>query len=266
LKKKIESPDLQEFYEKTSLRFPERQSPDKQRYAQDLLKQIEEKQRKTQQEKKKRGQVANYQNLTSLNIPQTPSRLRRQREQEMQRRIKQDLEMQINEKQSQVKNQKTFQLESERKEMDYLTQKFYEDEQEKMRFQKNEYNFYAKSWKNQMQLKELQNLVVNMENHGMIPRAKSFITKKEPTSPVTITNISADTKDEEKIEKPKKITKNISYHDKARLLKKQIEEKEKSSYQFKIKKLIQEARTGRKSGSSSPAPKGILRKSEAIES
>lgn len=266
LEKKIESPNLHQFYTQTSLYFPERQSPDKQRYAIDLLKQIEEKQYKKQREKNSKTPDSVEPGLTSLNIPQTPSKLRIKREKEKQMRIKHDLEFQINQRNQMMKWEKNEKLQSERKEIEELTKKFLNEEKMKTDIRRDEFEFYAQSWKNQMQLKELNNLVVNMEIHGMIPRTKSFLHKKPQENLVIGGNVEGKVEIEDHGKSfdsgVKRMAKNVSYYDKAKKLKRQIEEKEKNSYTYKIKELIKQAKSSRPSRSSSKSPivRGILKK------
>ena len=266
LEKKIESPNLNQFYTQTSLYFPERQSPDKQRYAIDLLKQIEVKHSKQLREKNSKTPDSVESNLTSLNIPQTPSKLRIKREKDKQMRIKHDLESQINQRSQMMKWEKNEKLQSERKEIEEMTKKFMNEEKMKTDLRRDEFEFYAQSWKNQMQLKELKNLVVNMETHGMIPRTKSFLQRKPQD------NLTIDVSNEEKVNDEdhgksfdsgvKRMAKNVSYYDKAKKLKRQMDEKEKNSYTYKIKEIIKQAKSSRPSRSSSKSPivKGILKK------
>ena len=165
-----------------------------------------------------------------------------------------------------MKWEKNEKLQSERKEIEELTKKFLNEEKMKTDIRRDEFEFYAQSWKNQMQLKELNNLVVNMEIHGMIPRTKSFLHKKPQENLVIGGNVEGKVEIEDHGKSfdsgVKRMAKNVSYYDKAKKLKRQIEEKEKNSYTYKIKELIKQAKSSRPSRSSSKSPivRGILKK------
>lgn len=252
LKQQVKNADLQNFYQQTSLNFPERSSPSKKTYAQELLKQIDEKAQN--QKHVKHSKILEHQSeqyLLSLNIPRTSSQIRRRRDKELQSKIKQELEAQIIEKNFKTQSEKSQNIQNERKEVEILMKKLQDEEREQIQQSKIELDYLTKSWKKQVQFKELKTQVTKMEINGVVPRPKGIFLKKESLSPSSLNVVG---KPQEFKEETKNLTPVISikkqlkvgYKDRARVIKSKIDQKYKDSYLYKLKKVIENVKSTRR--------------------
>lgn len=262
LEKKVENCDLQNFYQQTSLNFPERSSPSKKAYAQELLQQISQKSQILSHVKRsKYSDLVTDPSQCSLNFPQTPTRLRRQREKEMQKKMKDFLDVQISEKISNIRSEKSQKIENERKEFEVLMKKLQDENKEKVQKSKIEKDYLTQSWINQMKYKDLKSQLLSMETNGVIPRSKKTLQKKDNFSavPLTIIPISEEPKAENVSLTPvlKKHKSKSDYKARAVVIKNQIDQKYKESYQYKIKKIIEHVKSNRKQASNSLSPTNI---------
>lgn len=272
LEANLKTISVQNFYQQTSLNFPERSRPNKKLYASDLLQQIEEKQKKSIKEKQD-DQITSMVQKNPLDFPVTPNELRRNLKKEKQLKVKKDLESQIDSKNWQKYKEKYKKAEKEKKEILEFMKKFRDDEKEKQENLKKEKMMLMESWNSQVRVKDLQVQVISLENKGFNPRARSVLNRKqELVSPVVDVddaeekvkdgnlgmNLDIDEKNEVKMENGQKVeikpNKKLSYLEKTGLIKDRIEEKYKNSVQWKIKKIIDEVRENRKINSNSMSP------------
>ena len=260
LEKKVESSNTSNFYQLTSLNIPEHTRPDKKLYAKDLMSQIEEKLKLSKEKNKTRSEL-----LCSLQFPTTPDSLRKEREKEIQLKVKQDLENQINLKTNLNKTLKTQKIEDEKKEFSELLKKLEKQDQEKFEMKMKEKEILMQSWKNQIKFKELKETIRNIETFGFNPRARSVLAIKKEIIPLdTVLEISKT--DGILIdESPKNVKllspiKKLSYIEKAANLKTALDEKYKNSFQFKIKKILETAKESRKAKSKSITPIRLSKK------
>ena len=252
LEKKVESSDTRNFHQLTSLNIPEHSRPDKKLYARALMSQIEEKLKSAKEKNKTRTEL-----LCSLQLPSTPDSLRKEREKEIQLKVKQDLESQIETKTNISKTLKSQKIEAEKKEFSEYLKKLEIQDQEQLEMKRKEKEILMQSWQNQMKFKELKEAVRNIESFGFNPRARSVLAiKKEAIALDTVLEISK-TDGIRVDETPKSIklispVKKISYLEKAANLKTALDEKYKNSFQFKIKKILETAKESRKAKSITP--------------
>jgi hypothetical protein len=263
LEKKVDSSNPSNFYERTSLNLPVRTGPDKKLYAQDLRVQIEEKSKKAEQNKLKVH--FEHDTLCSINLPSTPDYIRREREKEKKLQVKKDLENQIDQKSYFIKNEKMQKIESERRDFNDYLLKLEKEENDKKEVRKKEKEILIQSWKNQIKFKELQEQIGNLENQGFNPRARSVLNiKKElisagPSLEITQTEqirIEDNSKKIQMVQPLKKMT----YLEKAAHMKTNIDERYKNTFQYKIKKILENVKETRKNKSKSVSPARFVSK------
>jgi len=249
LKQQVKNANFQNFYRNTSLNLPEHSSPSKKTYAQELLKQIGEKTQKQGQNKhSKILENQSEQNLCSLNIPRTSSQQRQRLEKELRKKVSQELKAQITEKISRVKSENSQNLQNERKEVELLMKRLQDEEREKMEQSRIELEYLTRSWRQQVQYKELKAQVSKMEINGLAPRPKGKMESVSPV-PLKIESGFEGFKDKTKSLTPVigvKKQQKVGYKERARVIKTQMDRKFKESPLYQLKKSLEHVKSTRR--------------------
>ena len=224
-------------------RFSERITPDKKAYASDLTKQIEEKKHKADLEKQQKTQSGFTEDLQVYpNRPQTPQQERRERERIKMRVVKEALEEQIISKESYNKLYRSKELEADKLKNLVVLQREEEERKEKVYAKNLEKEILISSWENAHKSREIVSQIDCIEYKGFNPRSRSIAPKDGRVSPFKVSSDEVITSEGTLT---KEIT-NTDYQTKSQLIKNEIEKKYQSSYQFKIKKMLKEAKSQRK--------------------
>lgn len=266
LESNLKVASVENFHHLTSLNFPERPKPNKKSYALDLLRQIEDKHEKSKKEKQENLKDLKPEGkISTLNFPITPVEVKRKRDKEKQLKVKLELENQIDFRNSLLKNEKKTKVENEKKEINELMKKFYDDEKDKIESLRKEKIMLMESWNSQVKVKDLQTQFINLESKGFNPRARSVLNKVKEEIIVPIVNVSLDKEKVEGNYKNKEVNtefevdlltelrpiKKKTYLEKVEMLKDRLDEKYKNSAQWKIKKILDQVKESRKIKSNS---------------
>lgn len=263
LEKKIESQTLSSE-ELHGFSTSERAKPSKLSYAEDLKKQIEARNHRKELERLERMKPAICEDFHGYpNLPQTPPKVRRQRELDQMNKLSQGLTEQLSMKMQNAVAFKSLELEKARKN-NILDVKKYMEEQELKQIKKDsEKQILLTAWGQAHKAKELQNILEKTERKGIKPlnllemceeeeENKPSYKKSDESLQVDM-DIELPNESEKIAHKPskgdlEKVDKKIYLREKAQKLKEYLDKKAKGTYQHKIKKLIQDAKKQREKG------------------
>ncbi|OMJ85441.1 hypothetical protein SteCoe_13284 [Stentor coeruleus] len=263
LEKKIESQTLSSE-ELHGFSTSERTKPSKQSYAIELKKQIEARNHRKELERLERMKPAISEDFHGYpNLPQTPPKVRRQRELDQMNRLSQGLTEQLALKNQSTIAYESLELERARKN-NILDVKKYQEEQELKQIKKDsEKQILLAAWGQAHKAKELQNLLEKTERKGIKPLNLLQIREDEGENKRSVKKEDESLQVDMDIELPnesekiahkvsqgefEKVDKKKYIKEKAQKLKEYLDKKAKGTYQYKIKKLIQDAKNQREKG------------------
>ena len=233
----------------TFLKFSSKILPNKKSYAQELVKQMEEDLKKKEAEKLERLKPAIAEDFHGYpNRPQTPPKIRREREKNVMNQVKIALENQIFYKNSQRKNSKNQEIENEKSKNLEILKKIEEDVVAKQNKKKLEQEILTNSWQKAQKTKELKSQIESIEK-GFNPRSKSIISREEPVV-LNQSEYKSDSLGTLLADSPKK----VDYKQRAAQIKEEINIRHQKSYQYKIKQLLNDAKSNRCINSKSLSP------------
>lgn len=241
LEKQLESHYPNNINYQASLNLPSRPGPDKKSYAKDLLHQMSENYQRTLNHKLE-SQKPPFINGGFPNFPLTPDHLIKEKEKERKARFKHELEEQIQAKYSQMRLEKVQQLEIEKVTNQQLIKKLETETKEKIMRSHLENKILTESWDKANKAKWLKSQIEHLENFGVNPRSRSVLNKAEGA-------ISSQIDSSEVKSSQDGLNRKASFYSMA--LK---DKKQKNSYQVKIKKLVQEAKSLKQINSTSLSP------------
>lgn len=233
--------------------IPEKPKMIKRSYMEELKKQIEENEKKKLEKKLENLKPAiNEEFYGYPNLPQTPEEVRRKRKLNQMQKVSKDLADQLAFKNHSINTTKYRELESIRtsNELDY--QSYVHDKQNKLNKRKTERDVLVSCWNQAVKAKKLQKLLDSAERKGVeirldISESNELIKRKlneshEYSSETDIKNTSFINTPHPNIDKniSKKSTK-----ERAQGIKDLIDSKEKETYQYKIRKLVKDAKSQR---------------------
>lgn len=264
LEKKLEQQEngLTKFTQ-NFFKFSNGKNFDKKEYAKELTRQIEEKRERMYLEKGEHNKPAISDDFHGYpNIPQTPEKEKRQKEKIRMKIIKEELDQQVLNKFLQNKQFRIQEIESEQKINTEIMRKTDEVQREKKYAKGLEKELLTSSWQNAQKSKEIETQLQSIEFKGFNPRSRSVFGKDDSISPQK-TGISDKFSVENSVITEIKPT---DYFTKAEKLKTEIDEKYQSSYQFKIKKIMEEAKSHRKIITKSLSPSDFLKRKVMLKS
>ncbi|OMJ76187.1 hypothetical protein SteCoe_24482 [Stentor coeruleus] len=259
LERRLENRKTKEqiFNHKNSLEFPLPVIHDKKSYAQELVKQIAEKEIRKKQEEIDKQKPAISENFSGYpNLPQTPPQIRRERELARKKKVKDELEQQIYDKNNRAQSNKSHEIEHEKEQNHKVLRKIEEDQQAKILKKNHEREVLLDSWQKSSKSKEIKNLIKNLDEKIFKPRSNSITTKAQANfSPVPQSNFinTSSITQLKSIEKP-------NCTDKSTQILEKMDKRHESSYQIRIKKLMKNVKESRNVISSSLSPKNFLAK------
>lgn len=228
----------------------------KQEYLEELKKQIEFKAQQQEFEKVSKRKPGISEDFHGYpNLPQTPREVRRRRELEQMGRFRKDLGEQMSLKQQSLNALRFRELEIDKmcNVKDY--QMFLDERNNRVVKKENEKEVLVNAWNQAKKAKELQQLLETAERKGINPTVgKSlgnidFSVLKKTEDESSQINFDQDFKPREPPKEssptPRTIQRKVLIKEKALKIKESLEEKEKSSYQYKIKELVRDAKKQR---------------------
>jgi hypothetical protein len=231
----------------------EKPSYSKQQYQAELKLQVDQKIEKIKEEhqsKVKPGIDSTFHGYP--NLPQTPREERRRREINQMNQFRNDLNLQLSLKQESLLNLKYKELESAKLSNSEDVQKFLEDKKKKIIKREMEKDALVNSWNQAKKANELKKILENAEFRGIPNRIEKDLENHHRSNEVE--EFSDHYKKEKEI-MPKafsvppelhgKNNKKDSLREKAKKIKQGIENKEKETYQYKIRELVKDAKIQR---------------------
>lgn len=247
------------FNHKNSLEFPLPAIHDKKTYAQELVKQIAEKEMRKKQEVVDKQKPAISENFSGYpNLPQTPPQVRREKELARMKKVKDELEQQIYDKSYLAQSNKSHEIEHEKQQNCQVLRKIEEDQQAKIQKKIHEREVLLDSWQKSSKSKEIKQIIKNLDTKVSNPRSNSVTAKAQadfsPISQSYLINSSSII--------PSKIIEKPSFIDKSTQILEKMEKRHESSYQIRLKKLMKNVKESRNLISSSLSPSNFLAKSK----
>lgn len=228
----------------------------KQEYLEELKKQIELKAQQQEYEKVNKRKPGISENFHGYpNLPQTPREVRRRRELEQMKHFRQDLSEQLSIKQQSLNalRFKELQIAKNHNVLDY--QMYLDDRNNRIVKKENEKDVLVNAWNQAKKAKELQQLLETADRKGIQPAVGkslgnidiSVLRKTEDEASQFNFEEIQKTKESFKEQSPSPSTmqRKLLIKEKARKIKENLEEKEKNSYQYKIKELVRDAKKQR---------------------
>ncbi|OMJ71249.1 hypothetical protein SteCoe_30593 [Stentor coeruleus] len=239
---------------KNLLEFPLPAIYDKKSYAQELIKQITEKEMRKKQENLEKQKPAISENFSGYpNLPQTPTQIRREKELARMKKVKDELEQQIFDKNYLAQTNKSYEIENEKQQNSQVLRRIEEDEQAKIQKKIDERKVLLNSWQTSNKSKEIKRLIDKLDEKAFNPRSNLMTTKDQADfSHIPQINSSSiiQSKSMEKTSFINKSTKTLEKNEK----------RHESSYQIRIKKLMNNAKENKKNISSSLSPSHFFNK------
>jgi hypothetical protein len=234
----------------TSLNLPSRKSPDKKAYALDLLSQIKEKHQKAAQERLESKKPSFFNGYP--NLPHTPEDQRKERQKSLKSQVKQDLEEQIRSKHFQVHSEKLEKIEAEKRKNLEMFERFEREKQEKNMKDFMQNKVLTESWHKASKTKWLKQEIEHFENFGV--RSRSVLHKEEGFQGSFLTPVKSKKGSGGSLRELQRNPSRLAKEVRESRDMKGAEGKEKISYQAKIKKVMQEAKSSKNiSNSLSPS-------------
>lgn len=236
-----------------SLIIPIHPSPNKYRYAEELKLQILEQALLKEQEKAERKKPAISEDFYGYpNLPQTPQKIRRLRQLDQMKKIQESLNDQMKIKKDIIEEIKNKSNEHEKILTEKYMMKMNEEKNEKIKKMEKNKEILIKSWDLASKTNELRKKIEETERKGNSTSKYDYYN--EISSPTTsrIFKDDMDIKNQitDKILKADKGQKNtrptkLALIKKAQALRNSIELKIQNSYQYKIKKILEQAKNTR---------------------
>ena len=231
----------------------EKPKTNKNHYAEELKKQIEAKKFQKELEKAERFKPAISESFNGYpNLPSTPKNIRRQKELQKKKNWREDLASQLLAKKNDLQVSLNKKIEIERKTIDEEALKMTEEKYKKIKKKEIEKATLVNAWNLAQKAKELQKLLENKERKALSTTRIENYDDNILYSPQTTTGDqyfqAKVIKDEEPeirksdIKPHEKISQKEMVRNKAIFIKNSIEKKEKENYQYKIKKIIEQAK------------------------
>lgn len=258
LEKKIES---RAFSSDELYAFPitERVRGSKNTYAEELKRQIEAKNTQRKVERLENLKPAISEKFHGYpNLPQTPPKIRRQRELEQMNRLSQGLSEQVLKKRQNDIAYQSLELEKARESNHLDVKKFMDDKEMKLMKKYSEKQVLVSAWSQAQKAKELQDVLENSQRKGIKPRSffessgdeQKYKSKAEDESLQVNMEYELPAESEKMVYKntsvePKKYERKHLTKEKAQKLKEYLDNKAKDTYQYKIKQLITDAKKQR---------------------
>ncbi|OMJ85180.1 hypothetical protein SteCoe_13575 [Stentor coeruleus] len=258
LEKKIESRALSsdELY---TFPITERIRGSKNTYAEELKRQIEAKNTQKKVERLENLKPAISEKFHGYpNLPQTPPKIRRQRELEQMSRLSQGLSEQVLIKKQNALAYKSLELEKDKESNHLDVKKLMDDKEMKLMKKYSEKQVLVNAWSQAQKAKELQDILENSQRKGVKPRSffessedeQKYKSKAEDEALQTNLEYELPAESEKTAYKnasvgPKKYENKHLTKEKAQKLKEYLDNKAKDTYQYKIKQLINDAKKQR---------------------
>ena len=208
--------------------------PDRVKHAEDLKKQIQEKEKSKQQERNEMKSPTFLDSRAYPNFPETPKDQRRKRMVESMKYVKSSLDEQLNHKCLEVKDSKSREFELEKKIRQENLNVFEREKKEKKEKRMRDKEILTESWKFAIQAKELQKKLDDASRRGASvnkERVEGLSKGNETDQEMILRSVNED---EQKVIGSSK-TKPVN-------LKKPIPGNLGKGYQAKIQKIIREAK------------------------
>ncbi|OMJ83160.1 hypothetical protein SteCoe_16014 [Stentor coeruleus] len=233
----------------SSLIIPKHPSPNKQKYAEELKQQILQQAKQKHQQKidlQKPGISENFYGYP--NLPQTPKKIRRLREVEQMKKVRESLTLQMQDKKTSSEEFKSKIIEYDKLLNEKDIQGMYDEQAEKIRKKEKEREILIKSWDLATKTHDLKKKIEETEKKGNSPlRYEGYDENLSVTaSRVIKEDVDGNEESEDVVskayeEKGVRIGK-LELKKKAQALRDSIEDKIRSSYQYKIKKILEQAK------------------------
>lgn len=236
--------------------FSEKPKYSKQEYLEELKKQIEIKAQQQMVEKDYKQRPGISEDFHGYpNLPQTPREAKRRRELEQMKNFRRELSEQLAIKQQSLNALRYRELEVAKNHNVIDYQLYLNDKSSKLAKKEFEKEELVNAWNQAKKAKELQQLLETAERKGIQPSVGkslgnvdlSVLRKMEDER--SQFNFEEDFKTQESIKitspSPQTIDRKRLLKDRAKKIKENLDDKEKSSYQFKIKELVKDAKKQR---------------------
>lgn len=234
----------------------QRVKPNKQKYAEELNRQIQLKKQQKLLEKLEQFKPAISEDFCGYpNLPQTPRKLKRERELEQKKRIRDELTYQLLSKKFEENAVKSTRLESEKKSNSEDVVRMHEEKDKKIRKKEKEKEILVSAWGLAQKAKELQSVLDHSVKKKLFSKSVDTQSEEFSVSPIKTPVHYIDDNSyhravlEVKVQQslPAVSPKSIIAHkdlvrNKALKLQKKLESKQKNSYQYKIKQIIEQAK------------------------
>ena len=248
--KSLSPPNSSNFF------FSDKPKYSKQEYLEELKKQVEIKAQREMMEKNYKKRPGISEDFHGYpNLPQTPREAKRRRELEQMRNFRRDLSEQLAIKQQSLNALRYRELEVAKSHnvMDY--QLYLNERNSKLAKKENEKEALVSAWNQAKKAKELQQLLETAEWKSVKPSVEKslgnvdFSVSRKMEDEGSQFNFEEDFKTQESIKitspSPQTIDRKRLIKDRAKKLKEDLDDKEKNSYQFKIRELVKDAKKQR---------------------